>query len=157
MNNRFTTSCKEFFSKPFFSDSRTLLGLWTLLAIIATIAKMKPERCNNFLIFKGTFWHAWQGTSLYAPYPEEYFDVNHYGPLFSLVIAPFAVTPHFIGLLLWLIGLTLLLYVAVRHSDFSHKQQIFIFWFCAHELLTALYMQQFNIAITHLFLYRART
>ena len=87
MNNRFTTSCKEFFSKPFFSDSRTLLGLWTLLAIIATIAKMKPERCNNFLIFKGTFWHAWQGTSLYAPYPEEYFDVNHYGPLFSLVIA----------------------------------------------------------------------
>ena len=69
MNNRFTTSCKEFFSKPFFSDSRTLLGLWTLLAIIATIAKMKPERCNNFLIFKGTFWHAWQGTSLYAPYP----------------------------------------------------------------------------------------
>ena len=152
MNNRFTTSCKEFFSKPFFSDSRTLLGLWTLLAIIATIAKMKPERCNNFLIFKGTFWHAWQGTSLYAPYPEEYFDVNHYGPLFSLVIAPFAVTPHFIGLLLWLIGLTLLLYVAVRHSDFSHKQQIFIFWFCAHELLTALYMQQFNIAIAAIIL-----
>jgi hypothetical protein len=29
----------------------------------------------------------------------------------------------------------------------SRYQQLFIFWFCAHELLTALFMQQFNIAI----------
>ena len=29
----------------------------------------------------------------------------------------------------------------------TQRQQIFIFWFCAHELLTALFMQQFNIAI----------
>lgn len=28
-----------------------------------------------------------------------------------------------------------------------NEQHIFIYWFCAYELLTALFMQQFNIAI----------
>ena len=138
---------KAFLALPWWRDYRVLAGLWLLLAVIGAIAKMKPERCNNFLIFKGTFWHALDGTSLYAAYPQEYFDVNHYGPLFSLVIAPFAVVPHFIGLLAWLIALTASLYFAVRWSQFTKRQQLFILWFCAHELLTALYMQQFNIAI----------
>ena len=138
---------KAFLALPWWRDYRVLAGLWLLLAVIGAIAKMKPERCNNFLIFKGTFWHALDGTSLYAAYPQEYFDVNHYGPLYSLVIAPFAVVPHFIGLLAWLIALTASLYFAVRWSQFTKRQQLFILWFCAHELLTALYMQQFNIAI----------
>ena len=142
----------SFLKHPLLHDYRVLMGLWVLLAVIGAIAKMKPERCNNFLIFKGTFWHAWDGTSLYAAYPEEYFDVNHYGPLFSLVIAPFAVMPHFLGLLLWLVALTLFLYAAVHWSQFTLRQQIFVFWFCAHELLTALYMQQFNIAIAAIIL-----
>jgi hypothetical protein len=73
--------------------------------------------------------------------------VNHYGPLFSLVFAPFAVVPEWLGLLLWCVVLSLFLYVAVRRSSMTKYQQLFVFWFCAHELLTALYMQQFNIAI----------
>ena len=143
---------RAFLALPWWRDYRVLGGLWLLLAVIGAIAKMKPERCNNFLIFKGTFWHALGESSLYAAYPEEYFDVNHYGPLFSLVIAPFAVTPHFIGLLTWLIALTASLYFAVRWSQFTKRQQVFILWFCAHELLTALYMQQFNIAIAAIIL-----
>ncbi len=142
--------CREFFSKPFFSDFRTLFGLWLLLPLIAAV--MKLHSCNNFLIFRGVFWHAWNGTSLYAAYPAEYFDTNHYGPLFSLVIAPFAVMPLFVGLLLWLVALSMFLYVAVRRSQLTRYQQLFVLWFCAHELLTALYMQQFNIAIAAIIL-----
>jgi hypothetical protein len=52
-----------------------------------------------------------------------------------------------VGLLLWGIALTLFLYWAIRKSQFTKYQQLFILWFCAHEMLTALYMQQFNIAI----------
>ena len=55
--------------------------------------------------------------------------------------------PEWLGLLLWCISLSLFLYVAVRRSGMTKYQQLFIFWFCAHELLTALFMQQFNIAI----------
>ena len=138
-------SCRNILSKPFFHDYRTLLGLWLLLGVISALAKMHNH--NNFLIFRGVFWHTWQQTSLYTPYPAEYFDMNHYGPLFSVIIAPFAVVPEWLGLVLWCVGLSLFLYVAIRRSDMSRYQQVFIFWFCAHELLTALFMQQFNIAI----------
>lgn len=141
---------QSFFARPFFRDYRTLLGLWLLLAVVAAVMKMHSH--NNFLIFRGVFWHTWQQVSLFAEYPAEYWDVNHYGPLFSLVIAPFAVVPEWLGLLLWCIALSLFLYVAIRRSLLTDRQQLFVLWFCAHELLTALYMQQFNIAIAAIIL-----
>ena len=130
---------------PLLRDYRLLAGLWLAIGVLAALMKMHSH--NNFLIFRGTFWHAWQGLSLYAEYPQDHFDVNHYGPLFTLIIAPFAVVPEWTGLLLWCVALALMLYVAVRRSLLSDRQQVFVLWFCAHELLTALYMQQFNVAI----------
>ena len=150
MCNRFLVKSKTFFSHPLFSDYRVLFGLWMLLAVLSAVTKM--HRNNNFLIFRGVFWHTWDKLSLYAPYPAEYADVNHYGPLFSLVIAPFAVVPVWVGMVLWCLLLTLSLYWAIRHSYLSKYQQVFILWFCAHELLTALFMQQFNIAIAAILL-----
>jgi len=142
--------CRQLLARPFFHDYRTVLGLWLLLGVLAGVMKMAHH--NNFLIFRGVFWHTWQQVSLYASYPAEYWDVNHYGPFFSLVIAPFAVIPEGLGLVLWCVALSLFLYVAIRRSDLSRYQQLFILWFCAHELLTALYMQQFNIAIAAIIL-----
>ena len=138
---------QAFFHKPFFSNPRTLFGLWTLLAVVAGLTKIAPHRHNNFLIFRGVFWHTIQKLSLYDFYPTEYNDHNHYGPIFSLVIAPFAVVPDAIGLLGWLVVLALGMYYAVRRLPLEEGRQIFLYWFCAHELLTALQMQQFNIAI----------
>jgi hypothetical protein len=127
-----------------------MAALWLIIGIVGALTKL--HRCNNFLIFRGVFWHTWQQTSLYAPYPLEYNDVNHYGPFFSLVIAPFAVPPLWVGLLLWCVSLVVLLYVAIRRSQFTDRQQLFLLWFCAHELLTAIFMQQFNIAIAAIIL-----
>ena len=144
---RLCAKLQAFFHKPFFTNPRTLFGLWTLLAVVAGLTKMAPPRHNNFLIFRGVFWHTIQKLSLYDFYPTEYNDHNHYGPIFSLVIAPFAVVPDAIGLLLWLVVLALGMYYAVRRLPLEEGRQIFLYWFCAHELLTALQMQQFNIAI----------
>lgn len=144
---RLCAKLQAFFHKPFFSNPRTLLGLWTLLAVVAGLTKIAPHRHNNFLIFRGVFWHTIQKLSLYDFYPTEYNDHNHYGPIFSLVIAPFAVVPEAIGLLGWLVVLALGMYYAVRRLPLEEGRQIFLYWFCAHELLTALQMQQFNIAI----------
>ena len=129
-------------------DYRTLFGLWMLLPVIMWLSKM--TRANNFLIYRGSFWNAVREWNLYLPNPAEYGDSHHYGPLFSLLFSPFAIfplKPLNIGLLLWGIALTLFLYWAIRHSQFNKRQQLFILWFCAHEMLTALFMQQFNIAI----------
>ena len=134
---------KQFFMRPFFRNPLTLFGLWMLLALVSALIKF--HKCNNFLVFKYVFWHTWNQTSLYAPYPAEYFDTNYSGPFFSLVIAPFAVVPLPIGLILWHVLMTLALYVAIRKLPLAQGKQIFIYWFCAHELLTALFMDQFNI------------
>ena len=144
---RLCAKLQAFFHKPFFSNPRTLFGLWTLLAVVAGLTKIAPHRHNNFLIFRGVFWHTIQKLSLYDFYPTEYNDHNHYGPIFSLVIAPFAVVPDAIGLLGWLVVLALGMYYALRRLPLEEGRQIFLYWFCAHELLTALQMQQFNIAI----------
>lgn len=133
-----------FLQKPFFSDYRTLLGLWLLLPAIATLLKLSKN--NNFLIFRYVYWHTIEQLPLYVAY-NEYSDTNHYGPFFSLVIAPFAVLPVGLGLFFWLTALSLSLYYAIRKLPFPNRKRIFLYWFCAHELLTALFMSQFNIAI----------
>ena len=107
---------------------------------------------NNFLIFRGVYWHTVNQTSLYAAYPAEYSDVNHYGPVFSLVIAPFALLPLWAGMLLWLLFLTAWLYVVIVRSGLREQQKIFILWFCGITLPTALFMQQFNIAVAAMIL-----
>ncbi len=63
------------------------------------------------------------------------------------MIAPFALLPEWIGLLFWLVTLSLSLYYAIRKLPFADRKRIYLYWFCAHELLTALFMSQFNIAI----------
>ncbi len=146
MSSNITTKAKAFFAKPIFHDRRTILWLWLALSVIAAVLKYNRTD-NNFRIFRGVFWHTLQGTSLYGEYPLEYFDVNHYGPFFSLVVAPFALIPIPVGLIFWCIALSLTLYFAVTRSTFSSWQQMFVLWFCSETLLTSLFMQQFNIAI----------
>ena len=137
--------------KLFLTDRRTLLWLWMIIAVTG-MTRFGHGRENNFLIFKSVYWHVVDKLPLYIEYPAEYFDMNHYGPTFSLVIAPFAIPPTWLGMLLWLVALTLLLYVAIRHNNFTTYQQVFIYWFCAHELLNGVQMQQFNIAIAAIIL-----
>ena len=146
MSSNIPTKAKAFLAKPFFHDRRTILWLWIALSVIAAVLKYNRTD-NNFRIFRGVFWHTLQGTSLYAEYPLEYYDVNHYGPFFSFVIAPFALMPIPLGLVFWCIALSLTLYFAITRSTFSSWQQMFVLWFCSETLLTSLFMQQFNIAI----------
>lgn len=141
---------KRFLSHPLLSDRRLLLGIWIILSLVGMLKFHRSY--NNFLIFKGVYWHTVNGTSLYAAYPTEYGDVNHYGPLFSLIIAPFAILPEWIGMLLWLLFLSGWLFAAIYWSGLRKSQQVYIYWFCGFTLLTALFMQQFNIAIAAIIL-----
>ena len=137
--------------KRILKDPRTLFWVWMIIAVTG-MTRYGHGRENNYLIFKQVFWHVIHQLPLFFHHPAEYFDLNHYGPVFSLVIAPFAVLPTWIGMLLWLVALTLLLFFTVRRNVFTEYQQIFIYWFCAHELLNGVQMQQFNIAIAAIIL-----
>ncbi|MCQ2341181.1 MAG: DUF2029 domain-containing protein [Paludibacteraceae bacterium] len=128
----------------------TLFGIFTLIGLAAALFKLAPDRHNNYLIFCGVWDHLLQQVNMFTAYPDEYFDTNHYGPFFALVIAPFAMLPIWAGLILWNVGLAVLLYWANKEfSSLSQKPSIltFLIWFCANELYTALCMQQFNVAV----------
>ena len=139
----------DFFSLPFFSDYRTIAALWTLLAVIAAITKggLDGEKMNNFQIYRQVFWHLIDLKSLYAYYPEEYHDHNLYGPFFSIIIAPFAAMPKFIGILTWLLALGATLYAAIMKLPLAKGARIFIYWYVSNEVLGAMFMGQFNIVI----------
>ena len=138
------SQCTKIFCKPVFCDDRTILCLWLAMCIFMII---KHQYENNFLIFCGVWDHLCAQLPLYASYPQEYGDVNHYGPVFSLLIAPFAIMPRPVGLFLWLVFLISFLFVAIHYSHLTHFEKLFVFWFCSHELLNAMFLSQFNIGI----------
>ena len=149
--NNYLTICRnkiaQFLAKPFFHDYRTIFGLWVLMCIIVAITKSYNSD-GNYRIFIGVWNHTIEQLPLFDHYPLEYDDMNHYGPFFALVIAPFAWMNRYAGMAFWMLFLSMFLYVSVRKSDFTKYQQLFVFWFCSHELLNALFLQQYNIAIT---------
>ena len=129
------------------SKPKVYTALWFLVCFAASIAKCAPKLHNNFLIFRASFWHLVQQQNLYVPYPAEYNDLFLYGPPFTLLIAPFAVLPEIVGLFAWNIALGAILYGAILVLEREHTKRAFIFFVSAHELLLALFMQQFNVAI----------
>ena len=131
---------------PFFHDYRTILAIWAVMCLILSITKSYNSD-NNFLIFVGVWKHTIAELPLYDHYPLEYGDLNLYGPVFAYVTAPYAWMPRYVGMFCWMLFLSLFLYVAVRRSDLSRYQQMFVYWFCTHELLNALFLQQYNVAI----------
>ncbi len=123
---------------------------WFSLAIIAAIIQLKRgvAAYNNYLIFKGVFWHTIAQNNLYDYYNQEYFDVNHYGPFFSFVIAPFAMLPNVLGCFLWCFANALFLFYSVRKLPVSHKNQNIILLIGALEMMTATHNTQFNPMLT---------
>lgn len=125
--------------------------LWFLLAAVAAViqlTKIPGGSINNYLIFKGVFWHAVSHQNLYALYPAEYGDINHYGPFFSLIIAPFALLPNYIGCFLWCMANAAFLFYAVRKLPVSYQNQNLILFIGLIEMLTSMHNVQFNPMLT---------
>lgn len=123
--------------------------VWFALSVVATIIQIKkgPLSYNNFLIFKGVFEHTLSRQNLYALYPGQYFDCNHYGPVFSVIIAPFALLPDWLGCALWCFANTFILYLAIRKLPLNFTQQNFILLFSAIEMMTATHNTQSNAMV----------
>ena len=120
--NNYLTICRnkiaQFLAKPFFHDYRTIFVLWVLMCIIVAITKSYNSD-GNYRIFIGVWNHTVEQLPLFDHYPLEYDDMNHYGPFFALVIAPFAWMNRYAGMAFWMLFLSMFLYVSVRKSDFT--------------------------------------
>jgi len=135
----------------FLLKKECLIAIYLILAVIAGYKQYHHHAYNNYLIFKYVYWHTADLQNLYLNYPE-YADSNHYGPVFSVLIAPFALLPDGVGTILWNIANVAVLLWGIYSLPISLKKRSAIAWICAHETLTALFSFQFNIALTGIIL-----
>ena len=121
---KFVTS---FLHNPKLKENKTILAIWLVTAAITVIAKLIIGKFNNYKIFEGVYNHAIHGLTLYGPYPEEYGDVNLYGIIFSFIISPFAILPQWLGMILWVMANTALLFYAIQQLPLSKNQKAICF------------------------------
>lgn len=108
---------------------------------------------NNYFIYKYAYVHAVQGKSIYGYYPGEHLDKIHYGPLFSLIIAPYAILPDWLGYSFWVITLVVVLFIAIQKLPLKVWQKNLIYLIVCNELLTTSLNVQFNAILAALILF----
>jgi len=123
------------------------LLLWFGLSILVAAKELLANNANNFSVFRYVYLHLVAQQPLYIPYPENYYDVNMYGPVYSIIIAPFAVLPFSVGAMLWVIANALFLYIAIRKLPITRVQQNLVLIFSSHELMGSSSYFQFNPSI----------
>lgn len=141
----------------FVSQPKYIFSVYLLASIITAFSKyVRGEQAyNNYLIFKNVFWHTWEQKNLYLQYPDLYFDSNHYGVFFSILIAPFAVLPDWLGISLWNLANAGLLVFAFSKLPFSSVKKSWLAWLCLQEYITAAVSLQFNVGLTGLLILSA--
>ncbi|MDP9954761.1 hypothetical protein J2X97_000398 [Epilithonimonas hungarica] len=141
----------------FISDYRIIFVIYIIVAGLTAYSKYKRGTggYNNYLIFKGVFYNTLQEKNIFLQYPDLFFDSNHYGIFFSLLIAPFAMMPDGLGAILWNVASTLVFLYAIYKLPFSDRKKSFFAWLCLQEFITAATYFQFNIILTGLLMLSA--
>ncbi|MDZ7898413.1 MAG: glycosyltransferase family 87 protein [Arcicella sp.] len=121
--------------------------LWFLLPAILAFNKWRLGSVNNYAIYKGVFTHLLQQVNLYALYPLQHDDSNHYGPLFGLIIMPFAQLPDALGVVLWVSFQAFVLYKALGLLPIKPAFQWVLFAICLVDLMTASASVQVNPSV----------
>jgi hypothetical protein len=129
---------------PFLTNYQLVCLLWIAVAAFCWHYKFANNRYNNYQIFKGVYWHAKAQTNLYAQYPAEYYDTNHYGPVFSVLIAPLALLPDGVGFLLFNLINMILLAWAVHLLPLPYNKKVLILLFSSIEYAVSQHAIQFN-------------
>nr|WP_315028066.1 glycosyltransferase family 87 protein [uncultured Chryseobacterium sp.] len=138
-------------------NPKYIFGVYLIVAVATALSKFSRgyQAINNYLIFKGVFFNTLAEKNLYLQYPEQYSDMNHYGIFFSLLIAPFAVMPDWLGISLWNVANTGIFLYAIHKLPFSDPKKALFALLCLQEYITAAVSLQFNVALVGLLMLSA--
>lgn len=116
-----------FFSlKGYNFDAKSIAFLlWCIVGVFCALQGVISYRHNNYLIYENTFRNLINQSSFYASYPAHHYDVNHYGPIFSVFFMPFALLPNVIGLFLWDLFNVIILFKAIDSIPLKNKNLIY--------------------------------
>jgi len=128
---------------------------WFLLAATGVVLKIRlgQDKIGNYLIFENAFWNTIHQTNLYFVDPSKNLGSYLYGPLFSYIIAPFAVFPINTGAFFWGVFNAAFLFLAIRKLPVSHKDQNIILFVSGVEMMTSVQNMQINCIIAALIIF----
>ncbi|MEF9931832.1 MAG: glycosyltransferase family 87 protein, partial [Bacteroidales bacterium] len=132
-----------------FTNSYFLISLWlgiTLICCLMKYGRVIPAY-NNFIIFSHSFLHSLDQLPLYIEYPAEHHDVFLYGISFTPLIAPFCIFSPFLGMTIWCLANTLVLYIAIKMLGLEKWKFAFIICLSVNDLFLAVTQQQYNTGI----------
>lgn len=134
-----------------------MFGVYLIVSVVTALSKYKrgDHAINNYLIFKNVFVNTINEKNLYLEYADRYFDSNHYGVFFSVLIAPFALMPDWLGISLWNAANALLFIYAIHKLPFSDTKKALFALLCLQEYITAALYLQFNVALVALLMLSA--
>ncbi|RDC57670.1 DUF2029 domain-containing protein [Pedobacter chinensis] len=126
------------------NKNHSILIVWLIITIIFSIQGLATFRYNNYLIFENTWRNLIHQQNLYLLYPGYHEDSNHYGPIFSVLVAPFAWLPNGIGLFLWNIFNGIVLFQAIQTLNISDQAKRTIGYIALPCLVVSMLSEQFN-------------
>jgi hypothetical protein len=142
-----------------------MLGLYVFLALAVSVQLnvLGPKyiegwnhpltHYNVYLIFKDSFFHLIHNQDLYQYWPNEHWDLYKYSPAFALFMAPFANLPDWLGLGLWSLLNSIVLFVGLYQiPNLSQKAKTLLLLFVLVELSTSLQNAQSNALVVGLVL-----
>ncbi|MGI4021937.1 MAG: glycosyltransferase family 87 protein [Janthinobacterium lividum] len=118
--------------------------IWFALSFFAVINQAFRPSSNNYQVYKYAFINLIHQANLYTPQPEHFLDLNHYGPLFALLIAPFTFFPDGLGSIIWTMTNAFVLYKAIHMLPLTLNQRCAVVLICAHECMTSSFGTQIN-------------
>ena len=139
------------------STKKVVLGVFIAFSLIASLQAffapkktyteggLEYNRYNNYTIFERSFHHLKNGQDLYVLYPEEQFDLYKYSPSFAVFFGIFAVFPDVLGLTLWTLLNSLILFFSIYYlKGMSEKGKGLLLLLGVFEMLTSLQNTQSN-------------
>lgn len=109
---------------------------------------------NNYIIFKQSFFHLINNTDLYILHPDKQWDLYKYSPTFALLMAPMALLPDWLGLLLWNALNVFVFFWALWKVPFEGERKRWLaLAFILIELITSIQNSQSNALIAGMLIF----
>lgn len=123
---------KIVYNKPF------VLICYFGLSIFAVVKSVIANHIHdNYFVYKFAFFRIIHQQTPFGGWRGPQHDLFHYGPVFSALMAPFALLPDGPGVILWVMFNAWALYIAIKKLPFNGLQYLPILLICAHELMTS--------------------
>lgn len=144
--------------KAIFTGKPFILTLWFGLSLFAVVKGVLishgvNHNFDNYIIYKHNYINLIHQHSLFGTGPEFGLDLNHYGPVFALVIAPFAWLPDKIGVILWVLFNVWILYKAIMMLPLKQSACLLILLINANSMMGSSGNVEVNPLITALIIF----